>query len=289
MTNSRRPGLPPTLSVLLAIFSIVGGATLAKGMFPALGAAGTAGIRIGLSALMLLAVFRPPLRRLRAEHWRILLPYGVTMGAMNLLFYLAIARIPLGLGLTLEFVGPLSVAVLGSRRAQDLVWVLLAGTGIALVAPWSGSGVDPLGVALALAAGACWGAYILVGGRVSRLLPGGTAVAAGMLVATTVVLPLPLAGGAYARLTPGLLAAGAAVALLSSAVPYTLEMHALGALPARTFGILLSLEPAVASLFGLVFLGETLTAAQWLAVALVISASVGATLTGRQTPPPVEV
>jgi inner membrane transporter RhtA len=289
MKSSTRVALPPIPSVLLAVLSVQGGAAMAKGLFPVLGAAGTAGVRIVVSAVMLLAVFRPPLTRFRAEQWRAVLPYGVALGVMNAVFYLAIARIPLGLAVTLEFVGPLGVAVVGSRRALDLAWVVLAGAGIALLAPWSGSGVDPLGALFALVAGACWAAYIVLGGRVSRVLPGGDAVAAGMVVAALTVLPFVLASRGFAHLTPRVLAAGAAVALLSSAVPYTLEMNALRALPARTFGILMSLEPAVAAVCGLVFLGEYLTMAQWLAVALVIAASAGATLTVREAPAPVEV
>jgi inner membrane transporter RhtA len=288
MTNSTRPALPPIPAVLGAILSVVGGATVAKGLFPALGAAGTAGIRIGLSAVILALVFRPPLRSLTAAQWRAVVPYGVVLGAMNLSFYLAISRIPLGLAVTLEFVGPLGVAVAGSRRALDVAWVALAATGIALIAPWSGSGIDPVGAGLALLAGAFWAAYILLGGRVSRAIPGGAAVSVGMIVAAIVVLPFALAAGGLAALTPRLFATGLMVALLSSAVPYTLEMIALRALPARTFGILMSLEPAVAALCGLLFLGEYLAAAQWVAVALVICASAGSTLTARRVVAPVE-
>ncbi len=207
---------------------------------------------------------------------------------MNLVFYLALSRIPLGLAVTLEFVGPLGVAIFGSRRAIDLAWVVLAATGIALIAPWKGGSVDPLGVLLALGAGAFWAAYILIGGRVSRLVPGSAAVATGMLFAAAVVLPISVATGGFARLTAGRTLAGLGVALLSSAIPYTLEMIALNALPARTFGILMSLEPAVAALAGRSFLGEILSPAQWLAVALVIAASAGSTLTGRRAPPTTE-
>jgi len=286
--DSKRP-IPPIPAVIGAVLSIVGGATIAKGLFPALGATGTAGLRIGLSALILLAVFRPRLTRFSPEQWKVVVPYGVLLGTMNLAFYLAISRIPLGLGVTLEFLGPLGVAIFGSRRALDVAWVVLAGAGIALIAPWTGGGIDPVGVLLALLAGACWAAYIVLGGRVSRLLPGGVAVATGMIFASLAILPVSLASGGLAGLTPQLLAAGAAMALLSSAVPYTLEMIALRALPARTFGILMSLEPAAAAVCGLVFLGEFLTAPQWLAVALVVTASVGATVTSRRARAPVEV
>jgi inner membrane transporter RhtA len=282
--------LPPVASILLAVFSVQGGATIAKGLFPVIGAAGATAVRIGLSALILLAVFRPLMHRFTAAQWRAVIPYGVSIGAMNLIFYQALARIPLGLAVTLEFVGPLGVAIAGSRRALDAVWIALATTGIVLIAPWqAGSALDPLGVAIALLTGGCWAAYIVLGGRVSRVLTGGVAVATGMSIATLTVLPFALAAGGLASFPPRLFVAGGALAVLSSALPFTLEMHALRALPGRTFSILMSLEPAVAALCGLVLLGEHLTKAQWLAVGLVIAASAGATMTGRQVPVQVEV
>jgi inner membrane transporter RhtA len=282
--TSTRPPVPPLPAVLVAILSVQGGAALAKGLFPALGPTGTVGLRIGLSALILLAAFRPPLRTLSRAQWRAVIPYGAVLGVMNLVFYHSLSRIPIGLAVTVEFVGPLGVAVFGSRRAVDLVWVVLAGAGIALITPWTGGSVDPVGVAFAFAAGCCWGAYILLGGRLSQRLPGGAAVSTGMLVAAVVVVPFTAAAGGFAHLTPRLFAAGVGVALLSSAIPYTLEMIALKAIPARTFGILMSLEPGVAALVGLFLLHEILSPGQWLAVALVIVASVGSTLTSRREP-----
>ncbi|HEU4752207.1 MAG TPA: EamA family transporter, partial [Armatimonadota bacterium] len=243
--ESRRPVLPPLPAILLAILSVQAGAALAKGLFPLLGPSGTVGLRVGISALILLAAFRPSLRGLSAAQWRAVLPYGVVLGVMNLVFYQSLARIPLGLAVTVEFIGPLGVAVFGSRRLIDVVWVVLAGTGIALITPWTASsGVDPLGVALALAAGACWALYIVIGQRLSHRLAGGPAVSIGMLVATVAVVPFAAASGGFTHLDLAGLAAGTGVALLSSAIPYTLEMIALKALPARTFGILMSLEPA---------------------------------------------
>jgi inner membrane transporter RhtA len=289
MQTAWRPSLPPVPAVLLAVFSVQGGAAIAKTLFPVLGAAGTAGIRVVLSGAILLAAFRPRVRRFTAAQWRVVVPFGVILGVMNLVFYLAISRIPLGLGVTLEFIGPLGVAVAGSRRALDGVWVALAAAGIVLIAPWGREGADSLGVVLALGAGACWAAYIVLGGRVSLMIPGGAAVAVAMSIAAVVILPFAVASGDLARLTPALLAAGAGVALLSSAIPYTLEMIALKALPARTFGILMSLEPAVAALCGLVFLGEMLSASQWLAVMLVIAASAGSALTARAAKVAAEV
>jgi inner membrane transporter RhtA len=276
--------------VLLAVVSVQGGAAFAKELFPVLGSAGTAGMRIGLSALLLFALFRPPLARLTRAQWVAVIPYGVVLGTMNLSFYKALERIPLGLGVTLEFVGPLALAVFGSRRALDFLWVVLAAAGIALITPWHrGAGsLDLLGVLLALFAGACWAGYIVLGGRVSKVFPGGQSVATGMLFASLTVLPFSFAEGLAARLTPPLFAAGLAVALLSSAIPFTLEMMALRELSSRTFGILMSLEPAAAALSGLVFLREQLTGTQWLALVLVSAASAGAALTARRVPPPVE-
>jgi inner membrane transporter RhtA len=283
--TSKRPVLPPLPAVLVAILSVQGGAALAKGLFPVLGPSGTVVLRIGISAVILLAAFRPRLHRLNGAQWRVVLPYGVVLGVMNLVFYHSLSRIPLGLAVTVEFIGPLSVAVFGSRRVIDAVWVVLAGAGIALITPWTaGSGVDPLGVALALAAGVCWALYIVIGKRLSHLLSGGAAVSIGMLVAAVAVVPFAAAAGGFAHLTARWVAVGVGVALLSSAIPYTLEMIALKALPARTFGILMSLEPAVAALIGLAFLHEVLSPTQWLAVALVIAASAGSTLTSPRAP-----
>jgi inner membrane transporter RhtA len=288
----RRPRLlAPVPAVLLAMVSVQGGAALAKDLFTGLGALGTAAVRITLSALVLLAVFRPPVARLGTAQWRAVIPYGVVLGAMNAIFYLSLERIPLGLAVTLEFLGPLAVAVLGSRSLSHFLWVLLAAAGIGLLVPWDPAHVnalDPLGVVLALVAGACWAAYILLGGRVSRHFTDGQGVATGMLFAMFAVLPFALMDGVLGRLTPPRLGAGLGVALLSSAVPYTLEMVALRVLPSRTFGILMSLEPAIAALAGLLFLSERLTLLQWLAVVLVSAASAGSTVTARRTPAPVD-
>ncbi|EPX60376.1 PecM-related protein [Cystobacter fuscus DSM 2262] len=280
--------LPPIPAVLLAVVSVQGGAALAKGLFPVLGAAGTAGLRVVLATLILLVVFRPPFTRLTRAQWGAAIPYGLVLGTMNLSFYLALSRIPLGLGVTLEFIGPLVLAVAGSRRALDFLWVVLAALGIVLITPWSArpGALDLVGVLLALFAGACWAAYIVLGGRLSRVLPGGAGVAVGMVFSSLAILPFALASGVVAKLNPMLLAAGLGVALLSGALPYTLELMALRVLPSRTFGILMSMEPAVATLMGLVFLSEHLSLVQWLAVLLVSTASAGATLTARRAPPP---
>ncbi|WP_316811618.1 EamA family transporter [Pedobacter heparinus] len=270
------PALP---AVLLAIISVQGGAAIAKGLFPLLGAAGTASVRIGFSALILLAVYRPDLKQLSRQQWKAVIAYGMSLGAMNIIFYLAIARIPLGLGVTLEFIGPLLLAVSGSKRAIDFLWILLAAIGIAFISPWNEKGADLLGILLALLAGAFWAAYIVLGGRISKLMDGGQAVAIGMIFASIVVLPFGLAGGILQHFSPVMLLSGIALALLSSAIPFTLKINALRKIPARTFSILMSLEPAVAAICGLLFLKEMLSFYEWLAIALVVIASAGATLT----------
>ncbi|TGE29887.1 EamA family transporter [Hymenobacter metallicola] len=285
MSTSARFTLPAVPAVLFSIVSVQGGAAIAKGLFPALGAAGTSSIRIGLSALVLLLVVRPRLGKLQAAQWRAVVPYGLTLGAMNFLFYCALARIPLGLAVTLEFVGPLVLALSGSRRWLDGVWVLLAAAGIALIAPWQGTGLDLLGLGFALAAGACWAFYIVLGQRTAALLPGSVAVTVGMLVATVLVLPFGLAGGRLLSLTPHLLLLGAGLALFSSVLPFTLEMQALKTMPTRTFSILMSLEPVAAAVSGWLLLGEQLTPGQWLAVGFIVVASAGATLTTARPQP----
>src|ERR1051325_9064244 len=187
--QSQLPAIPPIPAILGSIVSVQGGAALAKGLFPALGAMGTVGPRVGILAPILLAAVRPRLRGTTAAQWWAVIPYGVVLGVMNMVFYQSLSRIPLGLAVTVEFVGPLGVAVFGSRRAVDVAWVVLAAAGIALIAPWAGGGADALGLVLALGAGACWAAYILLGGQVSRLIPGGAPVATGMTIAAFVAVP----------------------------------------------------------------------------------------------------
>lgn len=271
--------IPPLPAVVGAIVSVQAGAAIAKGLFPVIGATGTASLRIGISALILLVVNRPDLRRLSTAQWKAVIPYGLCLGAMNVIFYLSLARIPLGLAVTLEFIGPLLLAVLGSRRPVEFLWVLLAAGGIAFIAPWHEHRIDPVGALLALLAGACWAGYIVLGRRTSKILDGGQAVTIGMIFATFIVLPFGIASGGLNHLNPLLLLSGAALALLSSAIPFSLEMSAMRQIPARTFSILMSLEPAVAAICGLLFLGELLSLQEWLAVAMVVIASAGATLT----------
>lgn len=277
--------------LLASMVSIQFGASVAKGLFPALGPEGTTTLRCGLAALMLLALWRP---------WRVRLPasallsvglYGASLGLMNLLFYLSLARIPLGVAVALEFTGPLSVALLSSRRARDLLWVALAAAGIVLILPLTRSSrpLDPAGVGFALAAGVCWALYIVLGQRAGRAVQGGAATALGMLAAALVVAPIGVLRAGPRLLQAGIWPLALAVAVFSSALPYSLEMHALRRLPARTFGILMSLEPALAALAGLVMLRERLTLAQGAAIACIIAASAGSASTARPASPPPTV
>ncbi|KUJ62881.1 transporter [Flavobacteriaceae bacterium CRH] len=274
--------IPPVPAVLLAIISVQCGAAIAKTLFPAIGAAGTASIRIGISALILLIAYRPNLKEITREQWKIVVPYGLSLGAMNLVFYLAIERIPIGLAVTLEFIGPLLVAIIGSKRLLDYCWVLLAAAGIVLIAPWSNERIDPLGVLFALIAGALWAAYIVLGGKISKIMNGGQAVSTGMLFAAMLILPFGFYENGLANLTPKLFGMGVALALLSSAIPFTLEMKALGQLPPRTFSILMSLEPAAAAICAFIFLQEKLIFHEILAIVCVVVASAGSTLTTKK-------
>ena len=271
--------IPPIPAGLFAIISVQSGAAIAKSLFPAIGAAGTASLRIGISAIILCAVYRPNLFQITPKQWKVVIPYGLCLGAMNLIFYMAIERIPIGLAVTLEFIGPLLVAVFGSKRFIDYLWVLLAAAGIVLIAPWTNNGINVLGVLFALLAGAFWAFYIVLGGKVSKIMKGGEAVATGMLFASLLIVPFGIMGNGLDNLTPTFLSLGVALALLSSAIPFTLEMKALGQLPARTFSILMSLEPAAASICALLFLQEYLALNEIVAVIFVIVASVGSTLT----------
>jgi len=274
--------LGPGLAILASMVSVNAGAAWAKGLFPVVGSEGLTALRVGLAALLLLAVVRPwrtPVTRLDARN---LLVYGLTLGAMNLCIYRAFERIPLGIAVAIEVTGPLAVVILSSRHLRDFVWVACAGLGLWLLLPVQGSSaLDPIGVAYALAAAFCWAMYIVFGKRVSTL-KGGQAVAWGMLAASLFAVPFGVVHAGAALFTPGMLLGGLAVALLSSALPYTLEMMALARLPQRVFGILVSAGPAIAALAGFVMLGERLTTLQWLAIGLVILASGGAAATASR-------
>jgi inner membrane transporter RhtA len=272
--------------VLGAVGSVQIGAAVATTLFDELGPSGTVLLRTAFAAVILVAIWRPSIPRGAPALLRDAALFGVALAAMNLSFYAAIDRIPLGIAVTLEFTGPFAVAVAGSRRPLDLVWVALAAGGILLLSPIHGS-LDGLGVAFALVAGGFWAAYIVIAARIGRAFAGGQGLAWGMVVSTVLLLPGGLIGGGGDLLRPGLLATGLAIAVLSSAIPYSLELEALRRLPKATFGVLMSLEPAVAALVGLVVLDQGLSTAEVVAIGLVVAASAGA-LGAARAPSPIE-
>jgi inner membrane transporter RhtA len=275
------------LSLLFAMFCFQGGAAMAKGLFPAIGAEGAAALRVGLSALILVAIGRPWRVHLHRGNWRALVVYGASLGLMNLQFYMALRTIPLGVAMALEFTGPLVVALLTSRRWVDFAWIALAATGLAFLLPLTHAAphLDVGGAALALGAGVCWGLYIVFGQKAGAA-HGGYTTMLGSVVAALVVLPFGIAHAGAALFQPRLLPFGLAVAALSSALPYSLEMLALRRLPTRVFGTLMSLEPASAALMGFVLLHERLAPIQWPAIGAVMLASAGMALTAQDTAPP---
>ena len=280
MTGRRAaPPLLPVALLLVAMASIQAGAAVAKGMFAVVGPLGAVALRVLFAALMLVAVARPWRVRRTGAAWRTVVAYGVVLGAMNCLFYAALGRVPLGIATALEFTGPLAVAMAGSRRALDFVWVACAAAGLLLLLPLGGASaaLDPLGVAFALGAGVCWALYIVIGRRAGTE-HGLQTTAVGMAVAAAVALPAGLADAGSALFTPSVVPVALAVALLSSALPYSLEMYALPRLPAKTFGTLMSVEPALGALSGLVLLGERLAPQQWVALGAIMVASAGTTL-----------
>lgn len=291
--SSRRPSFPllPLLALLGAMCSLSVGTSMAKSIFPTLGAAGVTLVRAATATLILAIVWRPWRRTVARGDWPTLLGYGASIGLMNLLFYEAVSRVPFGVAVAFEFCGPLAVAIFASRKVVDFAWVALAIVGVALLLPIGANvgRLDPVGVAFALGAGACWAIYILIGARAGRRLHGGHATSLGMAIATLVVLPFGVARGGTALLDWHPLLIGVGVGLMSGAVPFSLEMYALARLPRRTFSVLLSMEPALAALAGLILLGERLTPLQTLAIACVVTASIGSAANARSEPPPPTV
>ena len=262
--------------VLGAISSVQFGAALAKTLFDEIGAGGTVFVRVLFAALVLALIWRPRVAGLGRREGLLAVLFGLTLAGMNLAFYSALDRIPLGITVTLEFVGPLGVAVVGSRGALDLLWVGLAAAGILLLSDFGTTDLDGLGVALALFAGCLWAAYILLSARVGQVFPGGSGLALAMVVAAVLLCPVGVADAGAALFVPWILAAGAAVAILSSVIPYSLELEALRRMPPGVFGVLMSLEPGVAALAGFVVLGEELVPRELVAILLVVAASAGA-------------
>nr|WP_314875512.1 threonine/homoserine exporter RhtA [uncultured Pseudomonas sp.] len=273
--------------LLIAMASIQSGASLAKGMFPLIGAQGTTTLRLVFASVIMLLILRPWRARMNSSTWRSVLIYGMALGGMNLLFYMSLRTVPLGIAVALEFTGPLAVAIFASRRAVDFIWIALAIAGLLLLIPvgQSASAVDLVGACYALGAGVCWALYILYGQKAGAE-HGVQTAALGVVIAALFVAPVGVIHAGSALLNPALLPIALGVAVLSTALPYSLEMVALTRMPARTFGTLMSIEPAFGALSGLLFLGEKLTCGQWLAIAAIITASVGATLTMRKEPAP---
>ena len=262
--------------MLAGIASVQFGAAFAKSLFDEVGPGGTVFLRVLFAALVLAAVWRPSARGHSRSDWGLVALFGLTLGAMNLAFYESLDRIPLGVAVTFEMVGPLGVAITGSRRALDVAWVALAALGILLLSDFGTADLDGLGVLLALSAGGFWAAYILLSVRVGRRFSGGSGLALAMGVGAVMLVPVGVADAGDQLLVPWILAAALAVAILSSAIPYTLEMEALRRLPASVFGVLMSLEPAVAALAGFILLDEGLATRELVAILLVVAASAGA-------------
>ena len=279
----KSPAWMPVLVLIVSMLSIQSGASLAKSLFPLIGAPGVTALRLALGTLILVVIFKPWRLRFAKEQRLPLLLYGLSLGAMNYMFYLSIQRIPLGIAVALEFTGPLAVALFASRRAVDFIWVILAVLGLWFLLPLGQdvAHVDLTGALLALGAGAGWAIYILSGQRAGAE-HGPATVAMGSLIAAVIFVPLGVLQSVDVSWHWSILPIGLAIAVLSTALPYSLEMLALTRLPTRTFGTLMSLEPGLAAISGMIFLGETLTGTQTLALAAIIAASMGSTLTMRR-------
>jgi inner membrane transporter RhtA len=281
--------VPPPALVLASIVSVQIGAALAEQLFGLTGAVGAVTLRLFFAAAVLLVAWRPSLRITHQEVW-VILGFGAVLAAMNLCFYQALTRIPLGITVTIEFLGPLAVSIIGARRWLHGLWALLAAIGVFALTEASGGGIALGGVLFALAAATCWGLYIPLSAALGKRTSGGRGLALAMAVGGLICLPLGVATAGPAMFSPTALAAGFGVALLSSVLPYSIELEALRRIPARVFGVLMSLEPAVAALVGLVVLGQGLRPAQWVAIACVVIASAGATRTqgDSRIPPPID-
>ncbi|GAB2478403.1 EamA family transporter [Jatrophihabitans fulvus] len=281
-TADRAAAIPPQVLLLAAIGSVQFGSAFADTIFPRVGPGGVAFLRVAITAVVLLAIARPSVRHRTRAELTLVTAYGLVLAAMNWSFYEALDRLPLGVAVTIEFTGPLAVAVAGSRRLLDGLWVVLAGGGVALLATRGGDdGVTLLGVLLALVAASCWGTYILLAKRVGTSFGALEALALGMVAGSVLVAPAGVIEGGTDLLQPGVLASCLGVAMLSSLVPYSLELVALRRLSTAVFGLLMALEPAAAALAGVIVLGEPVTVALAVAMTMVVAAGAGSTLAGR--------
>lgn len=288
LTQSLASTLFPVGLLLIAMASIQSGASLAKSMFPIIGAQGTTTLRLLFASIIMLLILRPWRAKLTARSLKTVIVYGIALGGMNFLFYMSLRTVPLGIAVALEFTGPLAVAIYSSRRPIDFAWIGLAIIGLLLLIPTGESpqGLDPVGTGYALGAGVCWALYILYGQKAGA--DNGVQTAAlGVMIAALFIAPIGIVHAGAALLTPSLIPIAIGVAILSTALPYTLEMIALTRMPTRTFGTLMSIEPAFGALSGLLFLNEVLSFSQWMAISCIIMASVGATLTMRNHSKPV--
>jgi inner membrane transporter RhtA len=275
LKSAQRFSLPAPTLVIGSMVSTQLGSTLAKSLFGQVGPLGMVALRVGLAAVVLMAWQRPRLRGHSLQDYRLLVAFGLSLAVMNSLFYASIARIPIGVAVALEFSGPLLVALLHSRRWLDGLWVALAAVGIVLLSPLRGTSLDSLGVAFALMAGVAWGLYIVLSAQVGRSFKGGEGLALSMAIGGLALLPLGLASTGFALFNPVILLLGLGVAILASALPYSLEMTALRRMPVNVFGVLLSLEPAIASIISFVGLGESLTVQMMVAIGLIMIAAAG--------------
>lgn len=277
------------LLVLGAATSVQGGASVAKSLFPELGPPGVVFLRLLFGSIALWAIARPELRGRPRRELRLVAALGVVLVSMNVSFYESIDRLPLGIAVTVEFLGPLAVAVLGSRRRVDFVWIALAGLGVALLANGGGRSVHATGLLLAALAGLFWALYIFLSVPIGKAYPGASGLAPAMVLGAVLIAPWGIISAGHHLRDPQLVGAAVGVGLLSSALPWSLELEALRRLPTHVFGVVLSLEPAVAALAGFVLLHEHLRLRAWLAIALVVLASAGAALEVRRRETPVDV
>jgi inner membrane transporter RhtA len=277
----------PLGALAVAMISVQIGAALVKGLFPVAGVAGATALRLGFASLILAAVWRPWRMRPTRREARSILVYGIAMGCMNFCFYSALSRIPLGIAVALEFTGPLALAIAASHRAVDYLWVVLAALGLLALLPLGHRSISTVGILFALGAGVCWALYIVFG-RKAGAAHGGVTTAMGTAVAAVIVTPIGVMQAGGSLLDPAILPAAFGVAVLSSALPYSLEMFALTRIPTKSFGVLMSAEPALGALSGLVFLHERLSVIQWAAIASIIAASAGSAATSGPTTPAIK-